>query len=269
MTTCIAPELEQPRPVSSLMNDPLWRAFRDQNSSEARDRLLDRYMPLVTRAAHYIRRRTADAIELDELISAGSVGLLQALDRFELPRGLAFSSYAVPRIQGAMIDQLRENDWAPRSVRRRERKVATATHRMTQQLGRVPKESEVAEELGLELGVYQDWRSEIARTASVSLEVESATPGGVDYAPRDRLVDSEQVLADEDLERQEEEARIRAAIDLLPKQERTVLSLYYYEELTSCAIAQVLQLTESRISQIRTRALARLRASGLRREGRA
>ena len=125
MTSCVALELEEPRPVSSLMNDPLWRAFRDQNSSEARDRLLDRYMPLVTRAAHYIRRRTSDAIELDELISAGSVGLLQAMDRFELHRGLAFSSYAVPRIQGAMIDQLRENDWAPRSVRRRERKVAT------------------------------------------------------------------------------------------------------------------------------------------------
>ena len=248
---------EDPRePMAST--EELWERFRAHGDPAARSLLLDRYIGLVHHHAREIVRRT-QSLDLDELVSARTVGLVQALEGFDPSRGLAFSTYAVPRIRGAMLDELRHRDWLPRSVRARSRRLEQVRAALQQRLSRPPTSEELAEALGVDLDTYWRWQSELEghslveldRTAGDGLSGEASLSEAIADAgasePAARLLEEEGL------------SRLRAALEVLPERERLVLALYYFEELTLRQIGEALHVTESRVSQLRTRALRRLR----------
>ena len=245
--------------VMNPLTDSLWRRYRDNADPEARALLLDSYIGLVHHHAREVLRRGPRDIELDELVSAGTVGLIQALEGFDPERGLAFSTYAMPRIRGAMLDELRSRDWMPRSVRTRRRLLARARAQLQQRLGRAPDDQQIAEALGIELGTYWRWLDETDSRVMVALH-HSAEAGLEEPASlSESIPDSRSAEPDAALTRSEAMDELREAFAGLPAKERLVLALYFYEELTQKQIGAVLHVTESRVSQIRTRALARLR----------
>jgi RNA polymerase sigma factor for flagellar operon FliA len=238
--------------------DALWTRYRSTGDGAARAQLLDRYLGLVHHVAREVAVRTP-AVELEELVSAGTIGLVRALDSFDLSRGLAFSTYAVRRIRGAILDDLRSRDWIPRSVRAKSRKLLAASARLQAALGREPEPREVAEALDIDLKTYWQWRSAVDGGVMVSFDG-AAMPGDRStLALEETIDDPDAPLPGQDLDRVEEVEGIKRAIGTLPERERTVLSLYYYEELNLRQIAEILHVTESRVSQIRTQALRRMR----------
>lgn len=224
-----------------------------------RNALLEENLNLVYHVARKMGHKGSGEIEFEELVSAGTMGLMDAIDKFEPERGLAFSTFAVPRIRGAILDELRRLDSVSRTVRRKQRDVDTAREELTAKLGRTPNDDELADELNIDLETLWRWRQDMERAVQVSLD----SPAGEDDASQGTLVD---VLIDDDaatpeqiLDQQEEVELLKREIAALDEQERTVLGLYYYEELKLREIADVLELTVSRISQIRTKAIKTLR----------
>jgi RNA polymerase sigma factor FliA len=236
----------------------LWARYRSNGDPAARNQLLDCYLGLVHHVARAIGKRTP-AVELDELVSAGTIGLVRALDSFDLSRGLAFSTYAVQRIRGAILDDLRSRDWTPRSVRAKNRKLLATTAELQARLARAPEPREIARALGIDMETYWQWRGALDGGISVSFDG-AAMPGSRNTVPLDESIDDPDApLPGQALMQAEDIAGIRQAITLLPERERVVLTLYYYEELNLRQIAEVLHVTESRISQIRSQALRRMR----------
>ena len=239
------------------MTDALWTRYRATGDADARAQLLDKYLGLVHYAARECAARTP-AIELGELLSAGTLGLMRALDTFDVSRGLAFSTYAMTRIRGSILDDLRARDWTPRSVRLKSRQQAAAVASLEQKLGRAPEPAEVAAALGLDLPTYWSWQSAMQGTSMASIHDSPAD--GDDGATLEETLDNRDALLPGDaLEAEEQHALLRAAIAELPEKERKVLALYFFEELTLKQIGEVLKLTESRVCQIRTQTLRKLR----------
>ncbi len=239
----------------------LWDRYRSTADPDARDLLLQHYVSLV----HFVARRMAarvNAVEYDELVSAGSLGLLRALRAYDGARGMAFSTYAVPCIRGAMLDELRCRDWMPRSSRARSRRLIGARDRLQARLQRPPTPGEVAGELGLDLPAFWRWCDELgarspATATGDAAGVDEGRAGSQVYEP----ATAPDQLPDHWMMREEKTARLRAAVDQLPERERRVLALCYFEELTMKQVGAALGVTESRICQIRQRALGRLRAT--------
>ncbi len=240
-------------------HDALWRRYRYEGDLAARAELLERYMGLVLHTARRMHAKVGDAVEFDDLVSAGTLGLIQAVDGFDVTRGLAFSTYAMQRIRGAMLDDLRARDWLPRKTRARVRHVQQTTDALRQQLGRRPHPKEVARALHVDLDAY--WREWAHLESSPIVSLDGATHGSAPTGARleETIPDPAALDPDASLVSAEGMQRLRHAIAALPPRERTVLTLYYYEDLTLRQIGEVLHVTESRICQIRARALRRLR----------
>jgi RNA polymerase sigma factor for flagellar operon FliA len=244
--------------ATRMLPADLWQHYRSTGDPEARRRLLELYIGLVHHVAREMSRRT-NAVELDDLVSAGTFGLIRALDSFDLSRGLAFSTYAVRRIRGAILDDLRNQDWAPRAVRVKARRLQVATVALQARLGRPPRPEEVAAQLEIDISTYWRWRDDTATRTVVTYEGEPRS--GLGPAPlQEVLQDGDAVMASDEMGRQEDVTMLREAIGRLPEKERTIMALYYYEELNQRQIAQVMHVTESRVSQIRAQALKRLRS---------
>ncbi len=237
----------------------LWQRYRDTADPGARRELLELYIGLVYHVAREMSRRT-NLVELDDLVSAGTFGLIRALDSFDLSRGLAFSTYAVRRIRGAILDDLRSQDWAPRAVRVKARRLQVATTALEFRLGRSPRAEEVADQLDIDVSTYWRWRDDTASRTHMSYECDSRGTTGTAPTLQERLEDSAASTPPEELGRKEDVRILRDAIAHLPEKERTVMALYYYEEMNQRQIAEVMHVTESRVSQIRTQALKRLRS---------
>jgi RNA polymerase sigma factor for flagellar operon FliA len=235
------------------------------NRRETRDQIVSEHLGLVHHIARRMQRQLSTEASLDDLVSAGSVGLLNAAENFDASRGLAFSTFAMPRIRGAILDDLRSQDRVPRSVRRKARAMTAAREKVTQRTGRIGTEREVAEELGVGVETVWEWNTDVAAADRVSMDAHSSADedsvGAWQFAADDEAADD--AVAREDLA-----DRLRVALETLPARERQVIALYYYEDLTQQQIAQVLHVTESRVSQLRTQAIKRLRNSavGLRAE---
>jgi RNA polymerase sigma factor for flagellar operon FliA len=244
--------------ATQTLTDALWARYRSTGDPEARAQLLDRYLGLVHHVAREVGARTT-AVELDDLVSAGTLGLVRALETFDLSRGLAFSTYAVRRIRGSILDDLRSRDWTPRSVRAKTRKLHAAAAALQARLGRAPEPQEVAAALEIDVETYFQWKGMAEGGVMVPFEGGSATAPREGLTLEETVYDADAELPGQELERQEQFAGLRDAIATLPEKERTVLALYYYEELNLRQIAEVLHVTESRISQIRSAALKRLR----------
>jgi RNA polymerase sigma factor for flagellar operon FliA len=237
----------------------LWAAYA-AGDVDARDELLRENLSLVHHVARQLARGLAADADIDELVSAGTMGLMSALEAFDLGRGLAFSTFAVPRIRGAILDELRRQDHVPRSVRRKTRSIASAREMLTRTLGRSPDANEIAAELGVDAETLWRWQADVEGAVHVPLDRSATDRDGTTVSPAEFLGNGEE-LTDERLTREEEIAMLREALLALKDQERTVLSLYYFEELKAREIAEVMGVSESRISQIRSKALSQLRGA--------
>ena len=243
----------------SMDHQTLWTRMA-AGDTDARDRLLTEHLGLVHHVARQMSRTLAVKADFDELVSAGTMGLMAALEAFDASRGLAFSTFAAPRIRGAILDELRRQDHVPRSIRRKTREIAAARETLMRVLGRAPEDKEVAEHLGVDLETLWRWQSDIEGAHHVPLDRTPGDRDGQAPAPADVLASEEEGAGVEDkVNHKQEVAILREAILKLKEQERIVLSLYYFEELKLHEIATVLELTESRVSQIRSKALGKLR----------
>lgn len=242
----------------------LWNEFSRGNQT-ARSRLLEEHLGLVHHVARQLSRTLAAKADVDEMVSAGTMGLMAALEGFDPSRGLAFSTFAAPRIRGAILDELRRQDHVPRSVRRKARDIAQARETLQRIFGRPPEPSEMAEHLGVDVDTLWRWEADVENAVHVPLDRQ---PGDSDsgITPAEVLSDDGQTTVEDSLTHEQEVEHLRSALLELKEQERLVLSLYYFEELKLHEIAGILGLTESRVSQIRSKALGRLRVqlAGLR-----
>ena len=231
---------------------------RRATNAATRDVVLRQHLGLVYHVAQQLARARPNDVELDDLVSAGTLGLIDAFEHFDTSRGLAFSTFAAPRIRGAILDELRRIDRVPRSVRRKTRQIDGASKTLAGSLGREPDNTELAEEIGIDLKTLWRWQTEREATQVVSLD---RSPRGGEHGPgaEEWLAGSTGEEIDNSLTLAQEAAHLRDALLDIPEQERTVLSLYYFEELKLNDIARVLELSESRVSQIRSKAIQRLR----------
>jgi RNA polymerase sigma factor for flagellar operon FliA len=218
--------------------------------------LLTEHMPLVKRLAHQMKAKLPPSVEVDDLVQAGMMGLLDAINRYEENHGAQFETYAVLRIRGAMLDELRSSDWMPRSTRANMRKVETAMATLQQQLGRPPSESEVAKSLKLSLADYQDLLGDSGGHQLVYYEDFHDEEGSDSFLDRYAVDDDDPLksLLDTDFRQ-----AVIDAIDALPPREKMLMGLYYEEELNLKEIGAVMGVSESRVSQLHTQAVARLR----------
>lgn len=241
------------------MNDTtLWTDFRDGGNMEARDLLLERHLPLVRFVARGLWNQIRKRMDLDDLVSAGTMGLVNAVEAFEPERGLAFSTFATPRIRGAILDHLRKWDHVPRSVRRKQRALRDTREELTHEMGREPSMMEMAEALEIDLETVCRWESDAADAVRVALD--APLPGEGKKVTSAEIIPGDSGNDYEDgLNHQEEVEALKEAMSTLSERERTILSLYYYEGLKMHQIGEILGVTESRVSQIRTGILKNLR----------
>ena len=230
-----------------------------QGNVAARDALLHEHLNLVHFVARKLARSLPVAVDPDEMVSIGTLGLMSALDSFDPSRGLAFSTYAVPRIRGAILDEMRRQDHVPRSVRLKRREMSSAREALMCLHGRPARDKEVALKLGIDVATLWRWETDVERTTQVSLSGEwdsEDTDGALSPLHYLRAAGDQ---PDERIQREEQLAMVQQAIGALKDQQRTVLSLQYFEDLNAGEIATILGVSASRVSQIRSKALAELR----------
>lgn len=224
-----------------------------------RDHMLRQYVPLVRRLAHHMIAKLPPNIELDDLIQVGMIGLSEALTRYEVAQGVQFETFATQRIRGAMIDELREGDWMSRGSRKSQKEIERAVQRLEQRLGRSPLESEIAIELEMTLPDYQELLGKVRGTQLVYLEDmnggEDDGAGFLDRHVADETADPVMLLRDHRLR-----ASLVEAIKTLPDREQYIMSMYYENDMNLKEIAAVLEITESRVCQLHSQSIARLRA---------
>ncbi len=224
-----------------------------------RNALIRQYQPLVRRLAHHMMAKLPASVEVDDLIQVGLIGLSEALTRFEASQGVQFETFATQRIRGAMLDELRENDWMSRGSRKSQKDIEVALRRLEHRLGRSPVESEIAAELGMGLAEYQTLLGKVRGTQLVYLEDMSRHHEDDDtYLDRhvaDTDIDPLNMLQDHRLRQ-----ALVAAIKNLPEREQYIMSMYYEQDMNLREIAAVLDVTESRVCQLHSQSIARLRA---------
>lgn len=234
----------------------LWRAYRAEPTLERRNRLVENYLPLVKYNAERIWARLPEGVELDDLISAGVFGLLDAIEAFDLERGVKFETYCVPRIRGAMLDELRTMDWVPRLVRSKASKLESARKTLEARLGRPPRPEELAAELGLSLEEFEKHESEASAVGLVSLNKKwYETDSYKDVREIDILEDKK---AEDPTRKLQNRDLMRLVTRGLNRNERLIIILYYYEEMTMKEIGATLDLSESRVSQMHSSIVSRL-----------
>ena len=224
-----------------------------------RNALIRQYQPLVRKLAHHLMARLPANVQVDDLIQVGLIGLSEALSRFEATQGVQFETFATQRIRGAMLDELRENDWVSRSTRKSQKEIEESLRRLEHRLGRSPLESEIAADLGISLSDYQSLLTKVRGTQLVYLE--DLNHGSED---EDSFLDRHMGDPDADPINVLRDQRLRtalvAAIKNLPEREQFIMSMYYEQDMNLKEIAAVLDVTESRVCQLHSQSIARLRA---------
>ena len=241
----------------------LWRRANVDGDERARERLVVAYSPLVKYVAGRMASSLPSHVEEADLISYGLLGLIGAIERYEPEREIKFETFAVSRIKGAIIDELRSLDWVPRSVRARAREIEKAHASLENDLQRSPTEEELAKKLDIDLEELRDALLEIANSSILALDDlwTVADPGGGQISLLDTIHDPHAVDPQQEIDATELKNRLADAIESLPDRERLVIALYYYESLTLREIGEVLGVTESRVSQLHTKAVIGLRSN--------
>lgn len=241
--------------------DELWIEYKKTRSPQLRDAFIRQYMSLVKYVAGKVSVGMPSSVEFDDLVGFGQFGLLDAINKYDPEKNVKFKTYAVTRIRGAILDELRQLDWVPRSVRQKSREIEDAIVRVESKLGRTASDEEVAEELGISVNELQQTVMKVSGTSVLSLNDVWYSGDDSDRVSIGDSIESPSSLnPDVIVEREEVRRVIIEAINELPEKEKMVLVLYYHEDLTFKEIGKVLEVSESRISQLHTKANLRLRA---------
>ncbi|HEX7511357.1 MAG TPA: FliA/WhiG family RNA polymerase sigma factor [Chitinivibrionales bacterium] len=242
--------------------DNLWKEYKETDSKIAKDKLLLEYSNLVKYIAQRIAVNLPASVDRDDLISAGILGLVKAVETFEPQRGFKFETYAGHKIRGAILDELRALDWVPRSVRQKSRELQRVFAKLENELGRAPYDDEVCDFLHISMKEYEDMLTEVTPTTIVSLE--EAMPDRDADSKEIRVIDTIEDTGSlnplRELSFVEVKNILKESIANLPEKEKLVIALYHYEELTLKEIGVVLNISESRVSQIHSKVILRLRA---------
>jgi RNA polymerase sigma factor for flagellar operon FliA len=241
--------------------DRLWTEFKDRADAAARERLILHYAPLVKYVVGRLAAGLPHTVERADLVSFGMFGLMVALDKFDRAREVKFETYAIPRIKGAIIDELRAMDWVPRSIRFKAREVEKAYSGLESKLRRAPTDGEVAGHLGISLSELHEVVNQISFVSVMALDelVSTGDERGEKRSLLDTLADAASSDPAAELEGQEMRGLLAAAINSLTEREKIVVTLYYFEGLTLAEIGEILGVTESRVCQIHTKAVGQLR----------
>lgn len=246
--------------VEADLIEQLWMQFKTEGSAQAREKLIVHYLPLVSAVAGRLGMRLPSSVEHSDLVSYGALGLIDAVEKYELDRAVRFEAYASARIRGAILDELRSLDWVPRSVRTKARALDQAWAQMENKLRRTPTRQEVAEHLDISVTDLAELMGQIALGSLTALDavlLNDDADGGV--SARDRIADEHATDPQGEVDEQATSTILCEAIENLADRERLVVVLYYYERQTLAEIGRVLGVTESRVSQMHTAAVSRLR----------
>lgn len=251
------PRERSPRDIAALRD---WGKYLKGQDPLIRKRLLNRYLPLVRNVAGRMAINFPRSVELGDLINTGVIGLIEAFRNYDPERGVKFETYAVPRIRGAILDELRSLDWVPRSTRAKAREIERALLAYENREGRPPTNEELAKELNISTRDLHYALEDVSKTSILSLDEMIFREDDNRQVPRIETVeDTKANTTLKKLERSELQAFLVVAIERLTEQEKLVIALYYYEELTLKEIGEVMKISESRVSQIHTKAVLKLR----------
>jgi len=239
----------------------LWHEYQNSHDTRIRDHLVEQYAPLVKYVAGKVAANLPSSVEYDDLVGYGVFGLFDAIEKFDPEKHVKFKTYAVTRIRGAMYDHLREMDWVPRSVRQKAKEIEQAVMILEARLGRPASDTEIASSMGMQEEEFSHLMSKISSTAILSLnDIWNSGTDSEKMCIGESIESPRGLNPDSSIEKEEIRRVIKLAINELPEKEKKVLVLYYYENLTLREIGQILEVTESRISQLHTKAIIRLRA---------
>lgn len=234
----------------------IWEKYRKNPTPELREQIILEYAPLVKIVAGRLSMYLGGNVEYDDLVSYGIFGLIDAIDKFDMEKDVKFETYASLRIRGSILDQIRKMDWIPRTVRQKQKKIDEAIKNLEARTGQNPTDEMLASELGVSEEELLNWQSQLKVTNVISLNefVESGTEPVMDARGNSHFAQPESVLEEEELKKMLEEA-----LEILTEKEKKVILLYYYEDLTLKEISRVLEVSESRISQLHTKALQKMK----------
>lgn len=238
------------------MTEQLWINYKEHNNKDAKDQLIIHYVALVKIIAGRLYTSYNAHVEFDDLLGYGIIGLIDAIEKFDHKKEVKFETYANIRIRGAIIDQIRHMDWIPRSTRQKYKKIEEAIAKLQKQYGNELTDEHIANELELTLDEYSKLIGEVTTYSIVSLEEKLEDNSNFDIASASSEFQPEDNYTDKEIKR-----ILAETIDNLPEKEKKVMQLYYYSELTYKEIAEILSISESRVSQIHTKAVAKLRIS--------
>lgn len=242
--------------MKEVERQKIWEKYTKNPTQEMREQIIIEYAPLVKIVAGRLSMYLGGNVEYEDLVSYGVFGLIDAIDKFDTNKDVKFETYASLRIRGSILDQIRKMDWIPRTVRQRQRKIDEAIKSLEARTGKTPTDEMLAEELGVSGEELLSWQSQLKVTNVVSLNefVESGNEPVMDAKGNFRFAQPEEVIAETELKRM-----LKDAIQLLTEKEQKVILLYYYEDLTLKEISRVLEVSESRISQLHTKALQKMK----------
>ena len=242
--------------MKTVDTDKLWSEYQKKPTPEIREQLILAYAQLVKLVAGRLSMYLGHNVEYDDLVSYGIFGLIDAIDKFDMTKNVKFETYASLRIRGAILDQIRKMDWIPRTVRQRQRKIDEAMKQVEMRTGKAATDEEIAIELGVSEEELVNWQSQLKVTNVVSLSEfeEQGQEPAMEIANKNRFSQPEEVVEEEELK-----IKLVEALQLLTEKERRVIELYYYEDLTLKEISLVLEVSESRVSQLHTKALLKMR----------
>jgi RNA polymerase sigma factor for flagellar operon FliA len=248
--------------VKAIELKDLWRRYKDEGDQRARERLVLAYAPLVKYVAGRMSSGLPAHVEEADLISYGLLGLISAIERFDPGRDIRFETFAITRVKGSIIDELRSLDWVPRSVRAKAREIERANAKLEHQLHRAPTDREMAEALGVSTEEFQESLVRISNSSVVALDElwTVSDSSGDTVSLLDTIQDPDAVDPSREMALTDMKDRLAEAIARLPEREKLVVALYYYENLTLREIGEVLGVTESRVSQLHTKAVLRLKS---------
>ncbi|MCR4655544.1 MAG: FliA/WhiG family RNA polymerase sigma factor [Lachnospiraceae bacterium] len=237
----------------------LWSDYTANPTQEQREKIILEYAPLVKVVAGRLAMYLGYNVEYEDLVSYGIFGLIDAIDKFDSTKDVKFETYASLRIRGSILDQIRKMDWIPRTVRKRQRDIQTAIKEIEGKTGKTASDEEIAEYLGISGEEYDNWQSQMKVTNLVSLDEFIEQGGGDVNIIEDQGMTSKYDLPEEAVEKEELKKILAEALLTLTEKERRVIELYYYEELTLKEISNILEVSESRVSQLHTKALGKMK----------
>lgn len=244
--------------MNKVSKEKLWEMYQTKRTPELREQIILEYAPLVKVVAGRLSMYLGYNVEYEDLVSYGIFGLIDAIDKFDFLKDVKFETYASLRIRGSILDQIRKMDWIPRTIRQKQKKIDAVIKEMEVRYGRTATDEEIAEGLGITSDEYLDWQSQMKITNVVSLneflEQGSEVSNEASHTRSTQFDSPEEVL-----ERDELKKMLAEALELLTEKERKVILLYYYEDLTLKEISSILEVSESRISQLHTRALQKMK----------